>query len=153
MATLRLRISPRFAGSTLTVEAVQAGAVIDSASGTVSEVGNGFFVTATLDLSSAAAGQVDVAALDPDGYAAWAGPISVDGSGNIVDGSVDAQVAALHDLVAADQMLEDVAGVRKLKYYRKGTSTELITAKTAKQPNGSDLTDPTTQLLAGYKEE
>lgn len=60
--------------------------------------------------------------------------------------------AAVQELVESDQILEDVSGVRKLKFYRKGTSVELITAKTAKQPDGSDLTDPTTERLAGYRE-
>jgi hypothetical protein len=40
-----------------------------------------------------------------------------------------------------------------LKTYERGTVIELIPAKTAKQPDGNDLTDPTTQLLGGYVEE
>lgn len=63
-----------------------------------------------------------------------------------------AAAAAVQELVESDQILEDVSGVRKLKFYRKGTSVELITAKTAKQPDGTDLTDPTTERLAGYRE-
>lgn len=55
-------------------------------------------------------------------------------------------------LAESDQILEDVAGVQKLKTYQRGTSTELLTAKTAKQPGGANLTDPATQRLAGYRE-
>lgn len=65
---------------------------------------------------------------------------------------IDFQKPASRDLQEADQILEDVAGIQKLKTYKKGTSTELMTAKTAKQPGGGDLTTPTTQLLAGYRE-
>ena len=55
-------------------------------------------------------------------------------------------------LLEADQFLEDVGGTRKLKTYRRGTVEELIPAKTAKQPDGTDLTDPVTQRLAGYRQ-
>lgn len=56
-------------------------------------------------------------------------------------------------IVEADQILEDDSGTQKLKTYERGTTTELIPAKTAKQPGGADLTTPTTQLLAGYEQE
>ncbi|GAB5402817.1 MAG: hypothetical protein Aurels2KO_10480 [Aureliella sp.] len=56
------------------------------------------------------------------------------------------------NLLSADTVLEDVSGIRQLKTYQRGTSTELIPPKIAKQPDGSDLTDPTNQRLAGYQE-
>ena len=61
-------------------------------------------------------------------------------------------ITALADLLEADQVLIDEGGVQKLKTYKRGTSTELIPAKTAKQPSGVNLTDPQTQLLGGYRE-
>ncbi len=67
-------------------------------------------------------------------------------------GGGSGSLTAVQDLLEADQVLEDVSGVRKLKYYKRGTTDELIPAKTAKQTDGSDLTDPTTQRLGGYRE-
>lgn len=61
-------------------------------------------------------------------------------------------VTTIRKLQEADRILEDVGGVQKLKTYEKGTDTELITAKTAKQPGGAALTNPATQRLAGYQE-
>lgn len=53
-------------------------------------------------------------------------------------------------LLEADQLLVLDAGVWKLRTYARGTLTEIVPEKTAKQPGGANLTDPTTQLLAGY---
>lgn len=55
-------------------------------------------------------------------------------------------------LAMADTRIEDVDGTRKLKTYLNGTTTELIASKTALQPDGTNLTDPATQRLAGYQE-
>lgn len=53
---------------------------------------------------------------------------------------------------SSDPVLVNDGGVYKLKTYKRGTSVEVLPAKTAKQPDGSNLTDPTTQRLAGYRE-
>lgn len=59
---------------------------------------------------------------------------------------------ALLDLLQADQIIEESSGVYVLRTYLKGTNTELIPAKHAKQPGGSALTNPVTERLAGYRE-
>jgi hypothetical protein len=64
-----------------------------------------------------------------------------------------AESTAIRKLSEADQRLVEVGGLQVLKTYERGTVIELIPAKTAKQPDGNDLTDPTTQLLGGYVEE
>jgi len=69
---------------------------------------------------------------------------------NVATASAQATLAA--QLGASDRILEDVSGVQKLKTYEKGTPNELIPAKTAKQPGGATLTDPSIQRLAGYRE-
>ena len=70
-------------------------------------------------------------------YVAWAEELGGD-------------LADLQAVLEADQVLVNDAGVWKLKTYARGTTTEIVPAKTAKQPGGATLTDPTTQLLAGY---
>lgn len=65
---------------------------------------------------------------------------------------VDLAAELNRKLAEADQILELSSGRYVLKTYERGTTTELITAKDAKQPNGADLTDAVSQLLAGYKE-
>ncbi len=59
---------------------------------------------------------------------------------------------AARKLAEADQIIEELAGVQVLRTYQRGTSTELLPAKSAKQPGGAALTDPTTERLAGYRE-
>ncbi|GAB5404320.1 MAG: hypothetical protein Aurels2KO_25510 [Aureliella sp.] len=54
------------------------------------------------------------------------------------------------NLLEADQDLVDDVGVRKLTTLLRGTSTELIPAKTAKRTDGANLTDPATEKLSGY---
>lgn len=60
---------------------------------------------------------------------------------------------AVRKLSEADVILVDSSGVQVLKTYERGTTTELIPTKTAKKTGGADLTDPTTERLAGYSEE
>ncbi|MCC7334450.1 MAG: hypothetical protein IT422_05120 [Pirellulaceae bacterium] len=64
----------------------------------------------------------------------------------------DLTESLVHDLLEADPIIELAGGVQVLRIYKRGTSTELIPAKFAKQPGGAALTDPTTQRLAGYRE-
>lgn len=70
----------------------------------------------------------------------------------LADSYIVAGPGDAHDLNESDQVLVNDGGVYKLKTYKRGTSVEVLPAKTAKQPDGSDLTDPTTQRLAGYRE-
>ena len=67
--------------------------------------------------------------------------------------NADATQTLHYKLAEADQVLEDDGGVQVLRTYERGTTTELVPAKTAKQTDGTDLTNPTTQRLAGYAQE
>lgn len=66
--------------------------------------------------------------------------------------TIDTVVDANRALLEADVILVESSGVYKLHLYAKGTSTDLVTAKTAKQPDGADLTDPNTERIAGYQQ-
>ena len=74
-------------------------------------------------------------------------------SGIIIDLSLEVLLDDVLVLLKADQLLEEESGIWMLKTYLRGTTTEVIPAKEAKQPGGTALTNPNTQLLAGYQEE
>lgn len=63
------------------------------------------------------------------------------------------EATAARKLGEADDILVLSGGVYKLEKRERGTEVLLAPAKTAKQPSGADLTDPTTERLAGYTEE
>lgn len=64
---------------------------------------------------------------------------------------VDPSVA-IQEVAEADQRFVLDSGVYKLAVYRKGTATELLTRKNIKQLNGSNMTDPSTQILGGFQQ-
>ena len=54
--------------------------------------------------------------------------------------------------VSADPIIV-LDGVKQvLKTYKRGTSTELIPSKDAYKPDGTLLTNPITEQLAGYRQ-
>lgn len=60
---------------------------------------------------------------------------------------------AARKLAEADDILENVAGSQVLNKYERGTSNKLVPTKSAKKIGGGDLTNPTSQRWAGYREE
>lgn len=64
---------------------------------------------------------------------------------------VDPSVA-IQSIAEADQRFILASGVYKLAVYEKGTTTEILTRKNIKQLDGTDMTDPTTQVLGGFQE-
>jgi len=64
---------------------------------------------------------------------------------------VDPSVA-IQSIAEADQRFILSSGIYKLAVYEKGTATEILTRKNIKQLDGTDMTDPTTQVLGGFQE-
>jgi len=97
----------------------------------------------TLDCSGVAAGSVIQISgeyyIDLIRYT-WAEEIYV---------SADVAVQAIAE---ADQRFVLDGGVYKLAVYEKGTATEILTRKNIKQLDGTDMTDPTTQVFGGFQE-
>jgi len=60
--------------------------------------------------------------------------------------------AAVQAIAEADQRFVLDTGIYKLAVYEKGTATEILTRKNIKQLNGSNMTDPATQILGGFQE-
>lgn len=116
-----------------------------------------------IDISDAGSGLLELISLDARSISdelVWfipreSEPVELVGEGEQTTRgeAQSAQIGQLVKLATADDILILDGGVYKLAKMERGTETLLAPLKTAKQPDGSNLTDPGTQRLAGYQEE
>lgn len=85
MATFKAQIDSGWASSTLTLVALRNGASLGTASATLSTVQSVTVATATIDLSSAGAGVVDLVLRDAGGNVAWTDSQEINAAGAVVD--------------------------------------------------------------------
>ncbi len=85
MATFKAQIDSGWASSTLTLVALRSGASLGTASATLSTVQSVTVATATIDLSAAGAGVVDLVLRDASGNVAWTDSQEINAAGTVVD--------------------------------------------------------------------
>lgn len=118
MATFKAQIDSGWASSTLTLVALRSGASLGTASATLSTVQSVTVATATIDLSAAGAGVVDLVLRDASGNVAWTDSQEINAAGAVVDIDGYTQPQAMRLILAA--MAGRVAGA--------GTTTNQILA-------------------------
>lgn len=154
MTTFYLEIDSGHAAITPhTIQVFKDGSAIGTATATVITPGLATMVTADITLSLAEPSLVTVSAYNGNGEITSQERYIVNEAGAIQDGNISTLLSEIKNLEEADQILVLSGSTYVLKTYQRGTTTELIPEKTAKTPEGANLTNPIEEELAGYTTE
>lgn len=129
MVAVKANLDAGWASSTLTLVAIRDGVSLGTQSVTVSSVQSVTTGTATIDLSAAGDGVVELVIRDANGNVAWTNNIEIDEAGDVVQATVAIVSAMNADATqAAARTASATAAAEIVKIHR---SAEAVTAGAA----------------------